>query len=146
MGPGLVGSASTPVPPAPSAGDVVAGGPAAGPLAISLESATFSAPPDTRALGAQVVSACFRPGTGAVLPALPTMLYVVLGSALGLFAARAWSGLSVASFQKAITGQEVSREGLRGIGPDAVTLATAEQLDAHAAAVSRRLARLEAAS
>ncbi len=65
---------------------------AAGPLAISLESATFSAPPDTRALGAQVVSACFRPGTGAVLPALPTMLYVVLGSALGLFAARAWSG------------------------------------------------------
>ena len=60
-------------------------------------------------------------------------------------AARAWSGLSVASFQKTITVQEVSREGLRGIGPEAVTLATAEQLDAHAAAVSRRLARLEAA-
>ena len=58
-------------------------------------------------------------------------------------AARAWSGLSVASFQKTITVQEVSREGLRSIGPDAVTLATAEQLDAHAAAVSRRLARLE---
>ncbi len=61
-------------------------------------------------------------------------------------AARAWSGLSVASFQKAITVQEVSREGLRGIGPDAVTLATAEQLDAHAAAVSRRLARLDGAA
>lgn len=58
-------------------------------------------------------------------------------------AARAWSGLSVASFQKAITVQQVSIEGLRGIGPDAVTLARAEQLDAHAAAVSRRLARLE---
>ncbi len=57
--------------------------------------------------------------------------------------ARAWSGVSVLSFQKSITVQEVSREGLRGIGPDAVTLATAEQLTAHAAAVSRRLARLE---
>ncbi|MCB1567874.1 MAG: histidinol dehydrogenase [Xanthomonadales bacterium] len=56
-------------------------------------------------------------------------------------AARAWSGLSVASFQKTITVQEVSIEGLRNIGPDAVTLARAEQLDAHAAAVSRRLAR-----
>lgn len=60
--------------------------------------------------------------------------------------ARAWSGLSVASFQKTITVQEVSREGLRGIGPDAVTLATAEHLDAHAAAVSRRLARLDGAA
>lgn len=59
--------------------------------------------------------------------------------------ARAWSGLSVASFQKTITVQEVSREGLRAIGPDAVTLARAEQLDAHAAAVSRRLARLDGA-
>ena len=61
-------------------------------------------------------------------------------------AARAWSGLSVASFQKTISVQEVSAVGLRAIGPDAVTLATAEQLTAHAAAVSRRLARLEAES
>ena len=61
-------------------------------------------------------------------------------------AARAWSGLSVASFQKTISVQEVSAAGLRAIGSDAVTLATAEQLTAHAAAVSRRLARLEAES
>lgn len=56
-------------------------------------------------------------------------------------AARAWSGVSVASFQTAISVQEVSAAGLATIGPDAVTLATAERLDAHAAAVSRRLAR-----
>lgn len=61
-------------------------------------------------------------------------------------AARAWSGLSVASFQKTITVQEVNRQGLREIGPDAVILATAEQLDAHAAAVTRRLTRLEGAA
>lgn len=57
-------------------------------------------------------------------------------------AARAWSGVSVASFQKAISVQEVSAEGLRAIGPDAVTLARAERLEAHAQAVSRRLARI----
>lgn len=57
-------------------------------------------------------------------------------------AASAWSGVSVASFQKAITVQEVSAEGLRAIGPDAVTLARAERLEAHAQAVSRRLARI----
>lgn len=60
-------------------------------------------------------------------------------------AARAWSGVSVASFQKAITVQEVTPAGLGLIGPDAVTLARAEQLDAHAQAVSRRLARIGAA-
>ncbi|WP_419482279.1 histidinol dehydrogenase [Dokdonella sp.] len=59
-------------------------------------------------------------------------------------AARAFSGLSVASFQTWISVQEVDAQGLRGIGADAVTLARAEGLDAHAAAVSRRLARLEA--
>ena len=58
-------------------------------------------------------------------------------------AARAWSGLSVASFQKSITVQEVSRDGLRAIGPDAATLARAEQLAAHERAVTRRLARIQ---
>ncbi|HET8898966.1 MAG TPA: histidinol dehydrogenase [Rhodanobacteraceae bacterium] len=57
--------------------------------------------------------------------------------------ARAWSGVSVASFQKRISVQEVSAEGLRSIGPCAVTLAHAEGLDAHACAVSRRLEKLE---
>lgn len=57
--------------------------------------------------------------------------------------ARAWSGVSVASFLKQITVQELSAEGLRGIGDCAVTLAEAEGLDAHARAISLRLAALE---
>jgi histidinol dehydrogenase len=58
-------------------------------------------------------------------------------------AARAWSGLSVASFQKQMTVQELSADGLRGIGPCAMTLAMAERLDAHASAVGVRLRSLE---
>lgn len=56
--------------------------------------------------------------------------------------ARAWSGVSVASFQKQITVQELSTDGLCGIGPCAITLANAEGLDAHARAVSIRLEAL----
>lgn len=55
-------------------------------------------------------------------------------------AARAWSGVSVASFQKAISFQEVSRAGLAAIGPAAVVMARAEGLEAHAQSVLRRLA------
>ena len=55
-------------------------------------------------------------------------------------AARAWSGVSVASFQKTISLQEVSREGLALIGPCAVEIARAEGLEAHAQSVLRRLA------
>ncbi|MFZ1838774.1 MAG: histidinol dehydrogenase, partial [Dokdonella sp.] len=58
-------------------------------------------------------------------------------------ASRACSGLSVASFQKQISMQELSPAGLRAIGPCAVTLARAEQLDAHANAVSLRLETME---
>lgn len=54
-------------------------------------------------------------------------------------AARAWSGLSVASFQKAITVQEATRAGIANAGPCAVTLAQAEGLTAHARAVELRL-------
>jgi histidinol dehydrogenase len=54
-------------------------------------------------------------------------------------AARWCSGLSVASFQTAITVQEVTRGGLAKIGPSAVELATAEGLDAHRLAVQLRL-------
>ena len=57
-------------------------------------------------------------------------------------AARAWSGVSVASFQRNISVQSVSAEGLRAIGPCAVTLARAESLEAHAQAVVRRLEAL----
>lgn len=63
-------------------------------------------------------------------------------------AARAWSGLSVASFQKAITVQMATREGIVNAGPCAATLAHAEGLQAHAQAVELRLrrARLEMAA
>jgi len=56
--------------------------------------------------------------------------------------ARAWSGVSVASFQKQVSVQELSPCGLREIGPDAMTLAHAEGLHAHERAVSLRLAAL----
>jgi histidinol dehydrogenase len=58
--------------------------------------------------------------------------------------ARAYSGLSVLDFVKGITVQELSPGGLRSLGPVAVELAELEGLDAHASAVSRRLAVLEA--
>jgi histidinol dehydrogenase len=60
--------------------------------------------------------------------------------------ARSYSGVSVASYQKQISVQEVSAAGLRAIGPCTVTLATAEQLQAHARAVTVRLAALDAAA
>ncbi|WP_133498536.1 histidinol dehydrogenase [Cognatilysobacter terrigena] len=54
-------------------------------------------------------------------------------------AARYTGGLSVASFQVAMTVQEVARNGLAAIGPCAVELARAEGLDAHRNAVALRL-------
>ena len=57
--------------------------------------------------------------------------------------ARSYSGVSVASFIKQISVQEVSADGLRAIGPCTVTLAAAEQLEAHRRAVSMRLDVLE---
>ena len=58
--------------------------------------------------------------------------------------ARAYSGLSVLDFVKGVTVQELSPAGLRALGPTAVVLARLEGLDAHANAVTRRLAVLEA--
>lgn len=57
--------------------------------------------------------------------------------------ARSYSGVSVASFLKQITVQELSEQGLRNIGPCTATLAAAEQLEAHRRAVTLRLAALE---
>ena len=54
-------------------------------------------------------------------------------------AARFSGGLNVASFQVAITVQEVQPQGIRAIGPCAVELARAEGLDAHLQAVALRL-------
>lgn len=54
-------------------------------------------------------------------------------------AARAWSGVSVASFQTFISVQAATPQGIAAIGPCAVTLAQAEGLEAHANAVRLRL-------
>ena len=54
-------------------------------------------------------------------------------------AARAISGLSVASFQTAISVQDVDRKGIAAIGPAAIFIANAEGLDAHAQAIRVRL-------
>lgn len=56
--------------------------------------------------------------------------------------ARSYSGVSVASFQKQITVQELDPNGLRAIGPCTAILAAAEQLEAHRRAVTLRLAAL----
>jgi histidinol dehydrogenase len=57
--------------------------------------------------------------------------------------ARSHSGVSVASFQKQVSVQELSPDGLRAIGPCTATLAAAEQLEAHRRAVTLRLAALD---
>jgi histidinol dehydrogenase len=60
--------------------------------------------------------------------------------------ARAWSGVSVASFLKQITVQELTPQGLIEIGPCAATLARAEHLHAHERAVTVRLDKLSEAA
>ncbi|HEV2621621.1 MAG TPA: histidinol dehydrogenase [Frateuria sp.] len=57
--------------------------------------------------------------------------------------ARSYSGLSVASFQKQISVQQLTPAGLQAIGPCTATLAAAEQLEAHRRAVTLRLAALQ---
>ena len=59
-------------------------------------------------------------------------------------AARAYSGVSVASFQNFVSVQSASRAGIAAIGDCAVTLARAEGLDAHANAVALRLRKVAA--
>ncbi|MCU1305437.1 MAG: histidinol dehydrogenase [Acidobacteriaceae bacterium] len=54
-------------------------------------------------------------------------------------AARFRGGLSVSDFLKVISGQEISRVGLRKLGPSVVRLAEAEGLKAHAEAVRVRM-------
>ncbi|MFC4307700.1 histidinol dehydrogenase [Steroidobacter flavus] len=56
--------------------------------------------------------------------------------------ARAYSGLSLVDFQKRMTVQELSADGLRDLGPTAITIAGLEGLDAHANAVQVRLRQL----
>jgi histidinol dehydrogenase len=56
--------------------------------------------------------------------------------------ARCYSGLNLEDFQKRISVSELSPRGLRELGPTAQVLSHLEGLDAHAAAVSIRLAAL----
>ncbi len=53
--------------------------------------------------------------------------------------ARSFSGLNLDAFMRKMTIQEISREGLSGLGDTIRTMALAEGLDAHAAAVEVRL-------
>ncbi len=53
--------------------------------------------------------------------------------------ARVYSGLGVEQFMRQMTVQELTRDGLQGIADAVISLAGLEGLDAHAAAVTRRL-------
>jgi histidinol dehydrogenase len=53
--------------------------------------------------------------------------------------ARSYSGLSLDQFMRGMTVQELTRDGLIGLSGTVITLAGLEGLDAHAAAVTRRL-------
>lgn len=53
--------------------------------------------------------------------------------------AKAYSGVNLDSFRKRITYQEISEEGLKGLGPVIEVMAEAEALTAHKQAVSIRL-------
>jgi histidinol dehydrogenase len=56
--------------------------------------------------------------------------------------ARSYSGVNLDSFLKKITFQEISREGLKNIGPAIEIMAAAEELEAHKNAVTLRLKQL----
>jgi histidinol dehydrogenase len=59
-------------------------------------------------------------------------------------AARSWSGISVHSFLKAMTVQQVSPQAVRAIAAPAAALARLEGLEAHARAAEARLSTLPA--
>jgi histidinol dehydrogenase len=60
--------------------------------------------------------------------------------------AKMYSGVSLHSFQKFITMQNITKEGLQKLGPTVETLADLEGLDAHRRAVSIRLNKLSGES
>jgi len=57
-------------------------------------------------------------------------------------AARAYSGVTLESFMKYISIQELTEQGLRDLGPTVERLATLEELEAHKRAISIRLESL----
>lgn len=56
--------------------------------------------------------------------------------------ARAYAGVSLDTFVRKVTFQQLTQTGLRALGPVVETMARAEQLDAHALAVTVRLTEL----
>ena len=56
--------------------------------------------------------------------------------------ANAYSGVSMDSYFKKITFQEITKDGLKNIGPVVETLAEAEQLQAHKNSVSISLKKI----
>jgi histidinol dehydrogenase len=56
--------------------------------------------------------------------------------------ARAYSGVSLDSFMKKITVQNITQEGIKNLGKTIIEMATAESLEAHANAVRVRLASI----
>jgi len=59
--------------------------------------------------------------------------------------ARMYSGVSLSSFQKSITVQSLTSEGLEGLGPTVEVMANVEGLTAHKQAVTLRLESIRAA-
>lgn len=57
--------------------------------------------------------------------------------------ARMYAGVSYSTFRKAITSQHLTADGLKKLGPSVEILARVEGLEAHAQAVSLRLAELD---
>lgn len=57
--------------------------------------------------------------------------------------AKAYSGVSLDSFVKKITFQQLTREGLKKVGPAVEKMAAAEELEAHKMAVSLRLKEIK---
>lgn len=55
--------------------------------------------------------------------------------------ARAYSGVSLESFQKLITFQQLNQDGLKAIGPAVEIMAAAEKLEGHKRAISVRLSQ-----
>ena len=53
-----------------------------------------------------------------------------------------YSGVNTQSFQKHITSQELTAEGLRLLGPTVVKLAEVEGLEAHAESIRLRMGEL----
>ena len=56
--------------------------------------------------------------------------------------ARVYSGLGLTDFQKKISFQEISKEGLQNLGPSIMTMAAEEELEGHSIAVKLRLSKI----